>query len=98
MSLMAAMAEELTLRSSHVRQPWSVTSGWACPIPSDRLFNLTSRCLKLHGADGRIQPVVATPLIMGVLHGTTYRVDAEVNGARTDALARCAVASVRDRA
>src|SRR5690606_25360764 len=43
---------------------------------------------------GRIQPVVATPLVMEVLYGTTSGVDAEVDWARCDALARCAVTSL----
>src|SRR5690606_32689534 len=42
----------------------------------------------------RIQPVVATPLIMEVFYGTTSGVDAEVDRARGDALTRCAVTSV----
>lgn len=44
-------------------------------------------------ADGRIQPVVATPLIMEVFGGSTCGVDEEADRARSDALTRRSIAS-----
>jgi putative SOS response-associated peptidase YedK len=41
----------------------------------------------------RIQPVVATPLIQEVFHGSRSGMDIEINWARSDALSRCSFAS-----